>query len=234
MLTSSISVTMEVVCNWMRKGERLFQSGRSYLAASVYQKALKKLEDLNNNHYSDFEDSWIIFQGHWIVDMMKKFAFKIEACLADANLKSRDYSGVITWTYPNLTIDDGISSLTSSLTYRCHASCNHSYAGGFPESLAEEQKHNYIRIHYCRAMALYHLYDTKAAIEHMEEAHTLDPGDGHVFEYLTMLKQKLADEVFYRRQWLNKLQIKLQKKQSRRRSKACGQGFGVSVIDGNK
>ena len=71
-------------------------------------------------------------------------------------------------------------------------------------------------------MALYHLGDTATAVKHMEEALGLDPGDNHVFEKLTMLKQELAKEAAARKlrlEKLNRSQNQLRKKQERRRTK---------------
>ena len=208
---------MEVVFNWKRRGEGLFRSGRTYLAASVYQKALKKLELLRDKHESDFWFASKIYQGHWMNDVIRRHAFKLETCLAAANLKSRNYTEVVARTYSPLNCEDE----SHSLTYRDHDYCSHSYGNNL-EDWEYDLRNDYIRIHYCRAMALYHLGDTVAATEHMEAALGLDPGDNHVFEKLTMLKQKLAEEAVPRKLRLTKLnkpQTQLRKKQERRRMK---------------
>lgn len=204
------------------KGDRLFRSGRSYLAASVYQAALKKLESL---HCADILDSITTaktFRRFSAVDARKILAFQIGACLAAASLKSRDYEEVVAQTASILKCDNE----RHSLIYRFHKYCSHSYwssAGHW----AEDQKFEYVRIHYCRAMALYHLGHTLSAAEHMEAALLLDPGDNNVFEKLTMLKQTLAKQNLakeaarkQRLEKLNRSQIQLRKKQARRKMKA--------------
>ena len=215
----------EVMCNWKRKGERLFRSGRPHLAASVYQTALNKLELLDRNHNLDFQCRAKTFDGLSAGDARKVLAFKLRACLAAANLKSRHYKEVVAQTGSALKCEDK----THDLIYHgeWYTNCSHSYSdyiGSYAfENWAEDQRPEYLRIHYCRAMALYHLGDTVTAAEHMEEAFRLDPGDNHVFEKLTVLKEELAEEAARKRKLrlekLNSSQIQLQKKQARRRMK---------------
>ena len=210
-----------MVCNWKRKGERLFRSGRSYLAASVYQTALKKLEILNRNHDLFY---YIIkaqsFQGYGALDAIKILTLRIEACLAAASLKSREYKEVVAQT-------DAVLKCTNERCSHIHRSpgqCSHSYRY-LDGRWLEDQKLEYVRIHYCRAMALYHLGDTATATNHMERALHLDPGDNIVLEKLTMLRQKLAEEPAQRLrnlrlEKLNSSQNQLRKKQARRRARA--------------
>ena len=206
---------IEVVCNWKRKGERLFRSGRSYLAVSVYQAALKKLGMLDRNYSLSFTIRAKSFQGYEAVDAIKVLAFRIEACLAVASLKSQHYKEVAAQTDAALKCEDE----THTGIYPPHMYCSHSYRR-WNGDWAEDQKPEYLTLHYCKAMALYHLGNRVTAIEHMEEALRLDPGDTNVFEKLTMLKQTLAEEAAARKQRLvkiNKPQNQLRKKQARRR-----------------
>ena len=156
---------------------------------------------------------------------MRTLEFKVKASLVAASLKSQLYKDVVAQTDAALKCDDE----THTGIHSRHNSCNRWYCSG--REWAEKQKAEYLRLHYCKAIALYHLGDTVTAVEHMEEAHSLDPGDNHVFEKLTMLKQqKLAEETVRRNEEaarrkerlnkLNKPQTQLQKKQARRRAKA--------------
>ena len=212
-----------MIYNWKRKGERLFRSGRSYLAASVYQAALKKLKSLKRNHNLYFTITAGAFQGHLALDSVDILAFRIEACLAAASFKSRAYEEVAALTFAALMCDKSHNVFGPHDGY-----CNHSYHRSEGD-WADDQKFDYLRIHYCRAMALYHLGDTVSATAHMEEALRIDPGDNCVFEKLTMLRQKLAEETAAARKLrlkkLNSSQIQLQKKQARRRTKGREQGL---------
>ena len=169
------------------------------------------------------------FQGYLAVDAIKILVFRIEACLAAASLKSRNYKEVVAQTYAALRCDGEIQT-------GCHEYCCHSYGYWL-----EEQKPDCLRIHYCRAMALYHLGNTVTATWHMEYALHLDPGDNDVFEKLTMLQQKLAEESQIsqrlrnlRLEKLNSSQNQLRKKQARRRTRAQGQKIGVNIVDNNE
>ena len=213
-----------MVYNWKRKGERLFRSGRSYLAASVFQTALQKLEslDLDRIHGVDFKPAPNSLRAYSAVDTGKILAFQIEACLAAASLESRDYDEVCLETGSFLWWDDETHRLTCQDHYDCNQSLSYSC-----RQWVGDQTFEYLRIFYCRAMALYHLGDTVSAVWHMEEALRLDPGDNNVFEKLTMLKQTVATQALakeaarnQRLQKLNSSQIQLQKKQARRRAKA--------------
>lgn len=213
-----------VVDNWKRKGERLFRSGRSYLAASVYETALKKLDLLKHNRDLYFRITSKTFQGRNAEDATKVLAFKIEANLAAALLKSRTYKEVVTQTAAALRCDNKYHNGQ----WPRHSCCSDSYC--YWPSLGDwmdDQKFELLRLHYCRAMALYHLGDMECAEWHMEEAHRLDPGDNDVYEKLTMLRHKLAEEAAeaaaareLRLEKLNISQNQLRKKQARRRMKA--------------
>ena len=172
---------------------------------------------LNRNHDHLF---FIIkaksFQGYSAVEAIKILALRIEACLAAASLKSRNYKEVVAQTDAALKCDEE----RHSHIYRCRQ-CSHSYKSSNGEWVGY-QKLDYLRIHYCRAMALYHLGNIATAVKHMEEALGLDPGDNNVFEKLTMLKQELAKEAAARKlrlEKLNRSQNQLRKKQARRRTK---------------
>ena len=210
--------------NWKRKGERLFRSGRSYLAVSVYQRALKKLELLDDDNDLDFIVSATTLIWNVAVDERKMLFFEVEACLAAANLKSQNYKEVVAQTDSTFDCNDERHSRIYHSNSDYDFFCSKSDAGW------AEQRHklNYARILYCRAMALYHLGNIATAVEHMEEALRADPGDNTAFEKLTMLKQILAKQTLEkeatrrkeRLDKLNKSQIQLRKKQARRRAKA--------------
>ena len=221
-LTNSTSEIIQVVSNWKRKGERLFRSGRSYLAASVFQTAFKKLEWLSYNHDLNFAVIANTIKEMNAVDAVQILAFSIEAWLAAASLKSRNYEEVVTQTDSALKCDDE----EHSYIYRCESSYSRFYNSiysrfqdSYDDGWEEDRKLDYLRIHYCRAMALYHLGDTVTAVKHMEEALRLDPGDNAVFEKLTMMKQTLKSARKPRLEKLNRPQNRLREKQARRRTK---------------
>ena len=178
---------------------------------------------LNRNHDDlYFRIKAKCFQGYPAIDAIKILAFRIEASLAAASLKSQDYKEVVAQTYAVLKFNE--ESLTGKHPWGKDCSHSYIYSKGY---WLPNQKLDYLRIHYCRAMAFYHLGDTVTATWHMEHALHLDPGDNHVFEKLTMLQQKLAEEsqIFQRLrnlrlEKLNSSQNQLRKKQARRRMRA--------------
>ena len=169
--------------------------------------------DRNHNNLS-FIIKAKSFQGYTAVEAIKILALRIEACLAAASLKSRNYKEVVTQTDAALKCDDE----RYIRIHRCGRRCSHSYENSNGEWV-EHQNLDYLRLHYCRAMALHHLGDTVTAKNHMEEALSLDPGDNNVFEKLTMLKQELAEKAArkVKLEKLNSSQNQLRKKQARRR-----------------
>ena len=202
------------MCNWKNKGDRLLQSDRSILAASVYQTALNKIDLIYRDCYIYFNVRATTFQGYEAVDAMKALTLKLQAGLAAADLMSGMYQEVIQLTESALRCNgpDG----ECPYAYRHLYNCTLGYNGN--RDWNEEQKLDYQRLHYSWAQALHHLGDIVPAIEHMEKAMGYYPRNRTVFAQLARLKQKSAAEK-RRAKRLNASQDQLRKKQERRRAK---------------
>lgn len=205
-----------MVCNWKNKGDRLLQSGRSILATSVYQTALNKIDLIKRDCYIYFQIRATTFQGYGAVDALKALAFKLQAGLAAAGLMSGKYQEVIQLTESALTCN----SPDGDCNYGHRYNCNLGYNDDRRERVGD-QKVDYQRLHYSRALAHDRLSDPVRAIEHMEKALEYFPRDRTVFTQLTRLKQKSTAQK-QRAAKLNVSQDRLRKKQENRRSKARG------------
>lgn len=216
-----------MVCNWKDKGDRLLQNGSSILAASTYQTALSKLEPLNQDRHPGFTIRSTIFEGYRAWDAVNALKFKLQASIAAAYLMSRKHEEV------SRLIDAGLkcSHAHRGCTHdQSHDYCNHMYSNyGRPcwaedpeHDWAEDQKLDYAKMHYCKAIALEHTGDTVGAIDHMEKALSFDPGDETASAQLMRLKEKRKENGARseRLKKLNSGQIQLRNKQIRRREKA--------------
>lgn len=208
-----------MVCNWKRKGDRLIRNGSSNLAASTCQAALSKL-DLLKDRPIYFSMRSTAFEGFRSKDAINALSFKLQASLAAALLMSRKYEEV------DQRIDFALKCDQADTNCAHKKSCPHcslAYSD-YNRDWIEDQKLDYLRIHYCKAIALKNLGDTTQAVVHMEKAQGFDPGDGHVFAQLVLLKQKLEeDKARAREQRLGKLntqQSRLRRKQIDRKEKA--------------
>ena len=209
--------------NWKKKGDRLIRSGRSILATSAYKTAIEKLERLKNHSYRHY---FLLtanpLQSRRALDAIHTLSFKLHAALAAAGLMYRKYEEVGRLTESVLARGSNYDLCVHGLWWGCD------YMYCYVErDWAKHLKLDLVKIHYCRALSLHHLGDTVSAIEHMEEALSLDRGDGTVFAQLVLLKQQQLAEAEaeaearkQRLESLNGLQIKLRKKQARRRAKA--------------
>ena len=77
--------------------------------------------------------------------------------------------------------------------------CSHDYHEDtyYPEynrRWREDQRLDYLKLHFCRALALKHRGDLVGAVENMEKAVTFNPGDGNVFAQLVQLKRQPEEE----------------------------------------
>ena len=211
-----VAEMIQVACNQKKKGDRLIRSGRSILATSVYQSALKKLQMLDRNYYTDFMIQSDTFRDYTAPDAMKALTFKLQAGLAEAGLMSQQYIEVARLADSALKCKNEVHDTS----YGCHGSCSLSYKDDHKE-WTKDQREDYVKFYYCKAMSLYHMGDTLNSKEHMEIALGWNPWDHRVKVHLVMLKRKLAKEEFRRSklQGLNDPQKRLYKKQTLRRAK---------------
>ena len=211
---------IQVVCNWKTKGDRLIRKGSSNLAASTYQAALSKL-DLLRGRPLYFSMRSTAFEGFDSKDTINALSFKLQASVAAALLMSRKYEEVDRRTDSALICDQ----TKSYYTHEPHGYCSLGYRD-YDRNWIEDQRLDYLKLHYCKAIALKNMGDITQAVAHMEKAYGFDPGDGTVFAQLVLLKQKLEeDKARARGQRLAKLnprQQRLRRKQTNRKEKARG------------
>lgn len=209
---------IQVVCYRWKKGDRLLRSGRSILAASTYQTALSKIDLIRRKSYINFDVRANAFQGFDAVDTLNALALNLQAGLAAAHLMSQKFKEVVLSTKSALRCNQAAQDCPHRSWY-----CNHSYRDR-KRDWAKDQRLDYQRIHYCRAIALKYLGDTEYAVEHMEKALTFDPGDGTAFAQLTQLRQELEEKKAAARkrrsEKIHSPQNQLRIKQAKRRSKA--------------
>lgn len=151
------------------------------MAATTYQTALHKLDFLSKHC-----DSFIIlgsttFEGYYAEDAMNSLRFKLRASIAAAYLMSRKFKEVSQLTDSALEHYDW--------NHRPYDSCTYTWRD-YKCDWNRDHALDYLKVHYCKAMALKHEGDTTGAIEHMEKALVFDPGDGQVYTQLSLLKQK--------------------------------------------
>lgn len=179
-----------VACNWKNKGDRLLRSGRSDWAVSKYLVALGKINLIGQYRALDFQIKSEIIEAYCARDAVNALRFKVQACVAAAFLMSRKYKDVGESTDAALEC----SHASAGCTHQKYDACSQSYCC-LDHDWWEDQKLDYARIHYCKALALKHLGDTVLAIEHMEKALDFDPGDNTVFAQLVLLKRRLEEDV---------------------------------------
>ena len=177
-----------MVCNWKKKGDRLIRNGSSNLAASTYQAALSKL-DLVNDCPLSFSLRSTEFEGFRSKDTINALSFKLQASLAAALLMSRKYEEV------DRRADSALkcSGTRTDCTHKFFPHCSLAYDDD-NRNWIEDQKLDYLKIHYCKAIALKNMGDTTQALVNMEKAQGFDPGDGTVFAQLVVLKQKVEED----------------------------------------
>ena len=172
---------LQVVCNRKTTGDQLLKSGRSHLAASKFHAALSKLDLLTQTDPDHFTLRTTTYQGHYSLDAINVLTFKLQANIAAACLMSRRYEEVDLWTSTALDCSHD------------QGSCPHRYIDAFlgevERDWKEEQGLDYLKIHYCKAMARKHVGDSVGALEHMEKALSFDPGDSTVYTQLSLLKK---------------------------------------------
>ena len=151
------------------------------MAASKYQAALSKLDLLNQTETEYFKLRRTIYEGCNLEDAINVLTFKLQANMAAACLMSRKYEEVDLWT-----------STALDCSHKEGDCPHHSFCKRFGESgreWDEEHRLDYLRIHYCKAMARKHVGDGVGALEHMEKALSFDPGDNTVYTQLMLLKK---------------------------------------------
>ncbi|CAF9922819.1 MAG: hypothetical protein ALECFALPRED_002234 [Alectoria fallacina] len=208
-----------VACNWKNKGDRLLRSGGSDLAASKYKTALSKIDSIIQKRKLIFTIKSGAFEGYSSGDAINAVKFKLQAGVAAAHLMSHKYRDVG---------ESADAALACVQEY--HDSTPRFHKEGRPKLWydwwywREDQKLDYVKIYYCKALALKHLGDTVRAMEHMEKALGFDPGDSTVLAQLELLRQKRAREEDAdrraRARKLNSIQDLLRKKQRNRKGKA--------------
>ena len=161
-----------VACNRKDKGDRLLQSGRSDLAVSRYKTALSKIDLISRICFSIKSGR---FEGYHAENAIKALRFKVQASLAAAYLKSRKYKDVIRSTNTALAC----SSAWRDCDHRDWENCCPKYWDESHDWM-EDQKIDYLKLHYSKAMALRHKGVTSRAIGHLEIALSFSRGDGTV------------------------------------------------------
>lgn len=208
-----------VACNWKIKADRLLRNGRSNLATSTYKGTLSKIDRIGQNRELDFTILSGQFEDYCGTDALRALRFKVQASFCAAYLMSRKYQDV------SKAADAALECTRAyrDCTHELYDYCSLPYRAS-SQDWAEDQKLDYVKIHYCKALALNHMGATGRAVEHMEKALGFDPGDGTVFAQLTLLKQELKwkkDAVRHKRAGkLNVRQDQLRRKQAIRKAKA--------------
>ena len=197
-----------VARNRKAKGDLLLRDGRPDLAATKYKTAISKLDALSHNRRLSFEIECEDFPGHMrCVDAVNALRSQTQACVAGAYLNARRYKDASDWSHAVLNCDHFSS--------KCHH-WNDNWEG--------ERRPDHIKLHFCRGVALGRLGDTDGALEELEKAHGLDPGDVYVNLQLQVTREKREEVNNYiikeKRMKLNAQQSKLYKKQQKRKSKA--------------
>ena len=164
------------------------------------------------------------FEGYVAGNAINALTFNIQAGVAASYLMSRRYKSIIQSTDATLHCNN----TNGHRWYRRSDNCKHRYTTWSDRDWEEDQKYDYARIYYCRALALRHMGKTSLAVENMEKAIGFDAGDGTIFAQLVLLKRKLEQEKIRRNEKirskrarkLNVEQRELRKKQESRRVKA--------------
>ncbi|CAD6594353.1 MAG: hypothetical protein ASARMPREDX12_008700 [Alectoria sarmentosa] len=228
-LTLSFTGMFLVACNWKDKGDRLLRSGGSDLAASKYNTALSKIDSIVQKRELFFTIKSGTFEDYSSGDAITALRFKLQAGVAAAHLMSHKYKDVSESANAALACVQKYHNPTPR--YHNDRSRKLWYDSWY---WREDQKLDYVKIHYCKALALKHMGDTARAMEHMgdtaramehmEKALGFDPGDSTVLAQLELLRQERAlEEDAVRRaraRKLNSMQDLLRKKQRNRKGKA--------------
>ena len=223
-----------ISCNRKDRGDRLLQSGRSDLAASTYINALHKISCLRQywleevkveNRSSSYTKprnnlSFLITSGPF-KDLNAKYAtkalrFKVQACMADAYSRSGRPRDVINAVEAAL---DCPHKCSYHYTCDCHQSRN-SFPGSEERDWAEDQKFDYVKLYYHKALALEKIGDTSKAIEDMEQALKHDPESDMALSELSRLQRKLEEEVAHDSRTTQKVYIRRAQMQTKRELKS--------------
>ena len=125
------------------------------------------------------------YQGHPIRNGIKILRFRLQASLAASYLMSQRYKDVI-------------KLAESFLKWRLFPSSRRRWLKAHGHNPWRDRTNDYssydVKAHYCYSLALMHMGNTSGAIEHMEEALELDPGDGTVSAQLMLLRSKAERE----------------------------------------
>ena len=183
-------------------GDQLLRSGRSDSAVSTYNKALRKVEHLQKRR-----DSFVLWrgdlQGYEIQDSIVALMFKLQASLAASYLQSQRYLDVLECTDIAFsccgTLESPLSPFSEewwgfSCKYAGDLECWHKYWYYHHKGFWDDQRFDAARAFYCRAIALKHTGDVSKAVKYMERALHFDPGDGHAFMQLEMLRRRSGSE----------------------------------------
>lgn len=224
-LTVLLTEKFMVACNWKKKGDRLLRSDRSELATTKYKSALSKVEWIAQNQGLHFTITSGMFESYLARDGLNALRFKLQASVAASYLMSRKHKEVIQAISAALDCNPG----ERDCSHRWYDNCRHAYSVG-NRDWAEDQRYDFAKVYYCRALGLAHMGDTELAVKNMEKALDLDPGDGTTYAQLVLLKRKLEEKNTrlrdkIRRKRANKLNVeqdKVRKKQERRRAKVRG------------
>ena len=226
-----------ILCNRKDRGDRLLQSGRSDLAALTYLSALQKLCGLREYWLEEVE----VKTGKWscltarnrlsfritsgpFKDLKARYAtkalkFKVQASMAAAFSRSGKYTHVIDVAEAALDCDKRIRGFAHLSTYNCHHS-EDCFFGSEGRDWAEDQKSDYAKLYYHRALALEKLGNTSGAIEDMEEALKHDPESDVALAELPRLQRKLEENVAHDSRMAQKLNIRRAEMENKRELKA--------------
>ncbi|KAM0798573.1 hypothetical protein BDR22DRAFT_858927 [Usnea florida] len=176
---------LQVVYNRKTKGDQLLRSGRSNLAALKYQAALSKLDLLTQTDPDHFPLKTTTYRGYDSIDVINFLTFKLQANMAASCLMAQKYEEVELWTSTALNCDHWAWGCPHKYYQRFFQEKEHNWK--------EDQRLDFLKIHYCKAMARKHMGDGAGALEHMEKALTFDPGDNTVYSQLMLLKKTFGE-----------------------------------------
>ena len=226
-----------VSCNLKKRGDRLLQSGRSELAALTYIKALHKVGTLRQYWLERVEVktrrssyltsrnslSFLITSGPF-KDLCARFAtkvlrFKVQASLAVAYSRSGRYTDVIDVAEAALDCDRRNRICSNYSADDCHHSQD-CFPGSEERDWAKDQKSDYAKIFYHKALALEKLGDTSKAVEDMEKALNHDSESDMALAELSRLQRKLQERVAHNSRISQKKYIRRAEIENKREVKA--------------
>ena len=203
-----------ILCNQKDRGDRLLQSGRSDLAASTYSSALQKLSSFREYWLGEVKPrlrrlsrstlkarndlDFLITSGPF-KGLRARYAtivlkFKVQASMAAASSRSGRYMEVISLAEVALDWEN----VGRDCAYCSNNNGRHSKDCRYESEdrdWAENQRSDYAKIYYHRALALEKLGDTSKAIEDMEQALKHDPENEMALAGLSRLQRKLEEKV---------------------------------------